>query len=880
MMKVSEKENYPGAGKLDLDNSFIPALQHFLYVANGVYATTLDAAGNVIAELDTQTEEEREFLRRVVPPERMKEVAMSIENNFVEEIISVRTDSEYVVSEAVILRLDGMPKGVMIITGVISDSLEDAEIPASIKLTQLDEYERIVEMGIKVLSEYLTSSTKEQKAEILLNEMHQDSIKLEEDYVRSALITDIVQMLESEKDITKIVEEVFKMVCEYLEIDVADLYRINADNVTVSVISEWAVDSSYACMDKEQDIPIDRYPFFKGENFIISSNTDIKKEQKEFLDNGGIKAYIVFPIVLKNEIIMYLTFKCIRKERIFQYESVRFISDVRKILQSIIIKRVAQNSLTSSLSSLEDILGSMECAIYVIDPITRNLLFYNEVFDKKMNDELKKIRLADFFEHGEVVVEYEVKPLNRWLELRQKSIAWVDGREVELYTIYDITKNKIYEYNLEKSTNVDSLTGLFNRMRCEQDLAVYMNLAKENKEKGALIFMDLDDFKHINDGLGHQYGDILLKAIGTNLRHIRGVENTCYRVGGDEFVCIVTGKAYSELNVILQSIENMFSHPWLLKGGEYYCTASSGVCRFPSDADVPADAIRKADIALSEAKRGGKNKIAFYDSETINNEVKRLDMEKALRLACIHPEEEFEVYYQPIIDVTAEGEKCIGAEALVRWNSPELGRLNPGDFIPVAEDLGVITQIGDFVLREACTSCKHWNDMGNPDFKVNVNFSVVQLLQNDMKDKILEVLKETGLEPKNLTLEVTESLAINDITYMKKILGNIKKSGVKVALDDFGTGYSSLNHIHEMPIDIIKVDRCFVRDVGKDEYSHTFVRMVTELAKVMDMNVCVEGVEEKSQLDIVKESKVDMIQGFYFAEPMPFDEFEAKFINH
>ncbi|MBQ9341246.1 MAG: GGDEF domain-containing protein [Lachnospiraceae bacterium] len=879
MMRVSEKENYSSSKKLDLDNSFIPTLQHFLYEANGVYALTLDISGNVISDLDSDTEEESTFIRKHVPIANMQEVAGNIENNFVEELISVPTESEYVVCEAVVLRLDGIPKGVMIITGVISDSIKDAEIPEKIKLIELNEYERVVELSVKVLSEYLTSSANEQKAELLLSEMQQDSLKLEEDYVRSALITDIVQMLESEKDIVKIVEDVFKMVCEYLDIDVANLYRINSDNVTVSVISEWAVKSEYSCMDREQDVPIENYPFFKGENFIISSNTDLKKEQRDYLDKEGIKAYIVFPISLKSEIIMYLAFKCIDKERIFQYESVRFISNVRKILQSIITKRVAQNSLTSSLSSLEEILSSMECSIIVIDPITRNLLFANDVFDKDLSNELKKIRLADFFEHGELVVEYHVKALNRWLEIRQKTIAWVDGRAVELYTIYDITKNKIYEYNIEKSTNVDSLTGLFNRMRCEQDLQVYVNLAKENEEKGAIVFIDLDDFKHINDGLGHQYGDILLKAIGTNLRHIRGIENTCYRVGGDEFIIIITGKAYEEINSILQSVENLFTHPWQLRGGEYFCTASAGVCKFPLDAESPSDAIRKADIALSEAKRSGKNKIVFYDSETNYNEVKRLDMEKALRNACVHPEEEFVVYYQPIIDVTEQGEKCIGAEALVRWNSPELGRLKPGDFIPLAEDLGLITLIGDYVLREACTACKRWNDMGNPDFKVNVNFSVVQLLQNDMKDRILEVLRDTGLEPKNLTLEVTESLAINDITYMKSLLGNIKKSGVKVALDDFGTGYSSLNHIHEMPIDIIKVDRCFVRDVGKDEYSQTFVRMVTELAKVMDMNVCVEGVEEKTQLDIVKESKVDMIQGFYFAEPMPYDEFELKFIN-
>ncbi|MBQ7076885.1 MAG: GGDEF domain-containing protein [Lachnospiraceae bacterium] len=863
----------------DLGGAFIPALARFMYEVNDVYAVTFSTDGKLVADYTVTDEEERKFIYSLLPEAKLKEIAASVENNFVEDLISIATGHENVVSEAIVLRHDGVPKGVTIVTGVLGEEIGEGTVPVDIKVTDIENYERVVELTVKLLDEYITSSANEQKALTLLTKMQKDSSKLEADYIRSSLITDIVQMLESEKDIVKIVEDIFKMVCEYLDIDVADLYRINSDGVTVSIISEYASNPSFAVIDSEQDVQLTNYPFFKGENYIISSNTALKSEQREFLDKNGIKAYIVFPIVLKGEVIMYLAFKCMNDERIFKMETVRFISDVRKILQSIITKRVAQNSLTSSLTSLEDILSSMECAIYVIDPITRELLFSNDVFDESLKNALSNIRLVDLFADGRKVTEYEVKALKKWLEISQKAINWVDGRPVELYTIYDITKNKMYEYSIEKSNNSDFLTGLFNRSRCEQDLEVYLNLMKDTNENGAFIFMDMDDFKHINDGLGHQYGDILLKAIATNIRHVRGIENTCYRVGGDEFVCIVPSFAYGNLDTIVNTLVDIFSHPWFLKGGEYYCTMSMGICKFPHDANTVEDVIRKADIALTEAKRNGKNQFRYYNEQTTTNEVKRLDMEKYLRIACAHPEEEFEVYYQPIINVLDGNDECVGAEALVRWNSKELGRLKPGDFIPLAESLGLISSIGDFVLREACKACKHWNEMGHPDFKVNVNFSVVQLLQTDMKDKIKQVLDETGLTPKNLTLEVTESLAINDISYMKKLLKSIREYGVRVALDDFGTGYSSLNHIHEMPIDIIKVDRCFVRDIGKDEYSQTFVKMVTELAKVMDMNVCVEGVEEENQLDKVRKNKVDMIQGFYFAEPMPFDEFEMKFVS-
>ena len=215
---------------------------------------------------------------------------------------------------------------------------------------------------------------------------------------------------------------------------------------------------------------------------------------------------------------------------------------------------------------------------------------------------------------------------------------------------------------------------------------------------------------------------------------------------------------------------------------------------------------------------------------------------------------------------------------LIRWNCESLGFISPAEFIPLAEYLGLINPIGDYVLLQACRRCKFWNDSGHPEYKVNVNLSVVQLLRNDTVDRVQDALTQTGLNPQNLTLEVTESLAINDMARMKKILGQIKELGVRVALDDFGTGYSSLNHIREMPIDVIKIDRCFIEDLGKDEFEYAFVRVVCELAQALNMNVCVEGVEYERQYEILKEMQIHMIQGFYFDKPMKAEEFEKKYL--
>lgn len=253
-------------------------------------------------------------------------------------------------------------------------------------------------------------------------------------------------------------------------------------------------------------------------------------------------------------------------------------------------------------------------------------------------------------------------------------------------------------------------------------------------------------------------------------------------------------------------------------------------------------------------------------------------MEKNMRDAAASGYKEFEIYYQPIIDIQRPGNPCTGAEALVRWNNRELGFIAPSEFIPLAEYLGLITPIGNHVLKEACVHCRQWNDKGHPNYKVNVNLSVVQLLQANVIDNVAGTLKETGINPRNLTLEVTESLAINDMDSMKEILGQIKKLGVRIALDDFGTGYSSLNHIREIPLDVIKVDQSFVKDIAQDAYSQSFIRMVAELADAIDVSICVEGIETKEQYKVLEGMKVRLVQGYYFDKPMKKAEFEKKYL--
>lgn len=539
--------------------------------------------------------------------------------------------------------------------------------------------------------------------------------------------------------------------------------------------------------------------------------------------------------------------------------------------------------LQKKFKEAQTILENIGCAIYIVDYVEKEILYTNAAFWKIMGEDLSLGELNSFFfEENHRECEFSSHEVwfqanNKWLEMSQSQIKWADEKTVVLGIITDITDKMICRREMEDQISKDHLTGLYNRMRCEQDLNHYIKDAEKNGSEGAFLLIDLDDFQNINYGLGHQYGDALLKTIAHNLVRVAGIEDNCYRMNGDEFAVIVHGENYKELSRICKEMREIFNRPWFLKNEDYYCTMSMGVVCFPTDGNNVDDLNRKVDLALSTAKKKGKNGVEFYNEKIEDTSYCRLDMEQCMRRATLNSCNEFEVYYQPIVQMEGEKSRCCGAEALVRWNSAELGHIMPGDFIPLAEYLGLINPIGEHVLSEAVKHCKFWNDSGYPDYKVDVNISVVQLLQPDFVTKVKAILDRNHINPKNVVLEVTESLAINDMERMKKVLMNLQALGVGIALDDFGVGYSSLNHIRQLPVNIIKVDRCFVENLAEDEFAKVFVKMVSELAETMGIRVCVEGIEQKEQFEILSGMHIDMVQGYYFGKPMKAKEFEKNF---
>ena len=871
------------SGKFMIDTVRLQELQDVYAQVANLFIFCVDEQGKRVTEMSGNPEE----IARVVKLLDEMQIRAAINRvlfNTVEEQVIENTEYRNMKIATVGVRVGGTPAFAWFICGIGPDEGGENDInnfESTIPLYKFNaSVDLIREVSNRIYGEKYTTANAvaDAKRAISTTEEMQDALK------RSEAMTGVVSQLGSDEAFEIIANRVLDYTGKYSEISHAYILRPNRDGNGIEIIGSY-VATGQSPLDPVIDIMSQSFLSQIGDQTrIISYRTRIDEKNRDWLDSIGVSAAVAIPIAINGKTAMYAFYVDNKPNREWGIEEVKFFGDATKVIQSSATNRIQRNSITSSYKSLETILDNVGSAIYVRDVSSSNIVYVNRMCKNTFENEIKSGAIVALFEESSryntasSYREVNYKERNRWYDVTSTSMTWVDGRRVVLYAIIDVTEKKQYQKKIEQQANNDFLTGLYNRMCCERDLLRIIDEAKECGGKGAVIYLDLDDFKHINDGLGHQYGDVLLKAISSSLTRINGVENTCYRMGGDEFVILVPHTSYDRFEQIIESIRVVFNKPWFLKGADYYCTSSIGVVTFPDEGETVQDLIRKADIAMYTAKKSGKNKLAHYTDSSDEEAYKRLDMEKSMRAATATDYDQFEVYYQPIVDITKPGNPCTGAEALIRWNSTELGFISPADFIPLAEYLGLINPIGHHVLQKACEAVKYWNENGHPYYKVNVNLSVVQLMQNDIVDTIAKTIEETEVNPRNLTLEVTESLAINDMERMKRILGNIKKLGIRIALDDFGTGYSSLNHIREIPLDVIKVDQSFVKDLATDQYAQSFVRMIGELADALGVRVCVEGIETAEQFKALENMNVRMVQGFYFDKPMPRDAFEEKYL--
>lgn len=431
---------------------------------------------------------------------------------------------------------------------------------------------------------------------------------------------------------------------------------------------------------------------------------------------------------------------------------------------------------------------------------------------------------------------------------------------------------------LTQLANYDSLTMLPNRSFFLTNLqrAIDYNLPDESI---SLIFLDVDGLKLVNDSLGHDAGDLLLKEVAERLRSCMRKTDAIARLGGDEFTIIVKNVKSQEDSInIAKKILRSFEAPFRFNGNKVFVSASLGVAQYPEHADNANDLIKRADSAMYHSKNMAKGHYSFYTDNLKEKASKRMRLEQDLKKAI--REEEFVLFYQPRIELKSNKIKSV--EALVRWQHPEKGLIMPNDFIPLAEEIGIINDLGKLVLEQACKQAKIWQNLGT-NLRVAVNLSVKQLQQNDIVEEVFEVLKRNKLEPKQLELEITESAAMVNIESSISKLAKLKNAGIHIAIDDFGTAYSSLNYLKRLPISSLKIDKSFLEDIQKDNFNPkdaAIIRSIATLGKNLNLHIVAEGIETIDQLEFINTLDCDEAQGYIYSKPLSIKDLEKYLVSH
>jgi diguanylate cyclase (GGDEF)-like protein/PAS domain S-box-containing protein len=440
----------------------------------------------------------------------------------------------------------------------------------------------------------------------------------------------------------------------------------------------------------------------------------------------------------------------------------------------------------------------------------------------------------------------------------------------------DITQVRKMAQQMSHLAQHDYLTGLPNRMLLNDRLAQAIAYAKRHRTQVAVLFLDLDKFKHINDSLGHMAGDHLLQSVAQRLSRQVRQSDTVSRQGGDEFVVLLHEDMYAENAAIAaEKIIQSLTRPHHIEEHELHITTSIGISLFPGDGEDADTLIKNADTAMYHAKERGRNSYQFFKSEMNARAVERQSIEADLRRAI--DRNEFVLHYQPKINLSS-GE-VTGAEALIRWTHPTKGMIWPESFIEIAEECGLIIPIGRMVLRQACAQAKAWMSQGFPPMTIAVNISALEFRHPDFYDEVRAILRETDLDSRFLQLELTESVLMRNVESSTTILRALKEIGVQLAVDDFGTGYSSLSYLNQFPIDVLKIDQSFVRDISSNSNSGVIVNAVISMGASLRQKVIAEGIETREQLAFLNASQCNEGQGYLFAEPAPPDDFAKTLLS-
>lgn len=608
--------------------------------------------------------------------------------------------------------------------------------------------------------------------------------------------------------------------------------------------------------------------------FVIHYDTPIS-------DIQGIRpfAQAIVGIKLATKDILYgsINFVDNRRNRKWTQDEVVLFENIGSILSSVEERAQKQATIRKGTQQYFRTLDSLPSPSVILDGEATQILFANRAFRKQFIQGVSTDHLEESIDsiHPNELEYHKTQEMylpyfKKWFLIQKTPVNYLNDRQANLFIFTDITATKEAETKMESLAYQDLLTGFPNRLRFEHDLKnVY--LQKTTSYGNSFIgLINIDNFKLMNTSYGYSFGDELLKSAILKLDAIPELHGSVYRFGGDEFAFIVKNLYGEQIYEIAHKIMHSFESPFLIMGYEVGVTISLGLAFLTESKADALDLIRKVNLSVNDAKSSGKNKFILYDASLRKYQEDTLSIELALKKAIKNGLSEFSTVYQPIIDVSTK--TIVSAEALMRWYSPELGQVSPVKFIPIAESSGLIIPLGASILDQSVKQIRQWLDMGY-EIAVAVNFSVVQMLQADLISSVLSVLQKHRVPPRLLTIEITESLAMNDINKVIDILNSLKGIGIRIAIDDFGTGYSSLNHLRRLPLDYVKIDRSFIFNIDYDPYTVAFVDTITQFCHLKNTRVCCEGVETDSQRKMLEKVRVDLLQGYLFSKPISALEF-------
>jgi diguanylate cyclase (GGDEF)-like protein/PAS domain S-box-containing protein len=585
---------------------------------------------------------------------------------------------------------------------------------------------------------------------------------------------------------------------------------------------------------------------------------------------------------------------------VLKHNLTRLVPSIMRALREAeehIERKKAQEDLKESEQRFRAIFDNASDGILLADVENKKFHSGNNMICRMLGyseEEIKKLRVNDIHPEPELPFiteqfERQARGGNRLAEnipMKRKdgSIFYTDinafpvtlaGKNYLVGIFRDITERKQMEEKLQYLAYYDSLTGLPNRNLFLEKIDQEITAAKNSSGSIAVVITDINKFKSIYDIYGSEVGDRVLKEVAERLSTTVRKGDTVAHLGNDEFGIACVGFTGPDDMIMLDNIIKDVAYPLKIDGDEIILTFSAGVSLYPNDGENASELLKSAGLALSIAKKEGGKICRFYSKEMNVEAVERMLLEKQLMKAI--KDKEFILHYQPYWDITTK--KMVGMEALVRWQSKDKGLVPPGKFIPVLEDTGMIIEVGEWILREATRQVKEWQNNGYPIVPVSVNMSLVQFRQKDLAGMVKKIMKDIGYYPSLLTLEITESAFMQDIEFTKSVLTAMKEIGCSVSIDDFGTGYSSLAYLKRFPVDNLKIDISFIREMVKDPDSASIVVAIVNMAHTLNLKTIAEGIETEEQWNFLRLLRCDMGQGYYLSKPLPAQEVE-KFFNH